>query len=192
MTNTAPPNLLVALFEFVVMSRNSGSSRLTTSARRCLRNTKKSARNNEAKMIRSDGPADVSRLVTDLASGQSDEHILQRDLPVGDLAHPRIVLVLLDQVARGLRGQQLAMVDDGNPIAHRLGLLHRVRRQQNAPALLAQVLDPAPQLTPRLRIQTCRRLVEQEQRRLMDHGDLQRQALLLYAGKLLEGLICVC
>src|SRR6202020_2442996 len=189
MTNSAPPTLWFALFAFVVTSRKIGSSRLTTSARRCLRNTRKSARNKEEKTIRSDGAAGVSRLVTDFASRQSDEHILEGHIPVGDLTDPWIVLVLLDQVMRRLRGQQLAVVDHGNPIAPRLGLLHRMRRQQNAPPVPAQVLDPTPQLTPRLRIQTRSRLVEQQQRGLVDHGDLQGQSLLLSAGQLLEGLI---
>src|ERR1700733_3042786 len=144
MTNSAPPNLWVALFAFVVTSRKIGSSRLTTSARRCLRNTRKSARNKEEKTIRSDGAAGVSRVIAGFASRQSNEHILQGHISVGDLTDAWIVLVLLDQVMRCLRGQKLAVVDDGNPIAHRLGLLHRMRRQQNAPPVPVQVLDPTP------------------------------------------------
>src|ERR1700683_3562122 len=169
---TAPPNLWVAWSPFVLRSRKNGSSRLMTSARRCLRNTRKSARNSDAKTTRSDGPAGRSRLVTDLAPGQADEDVLQGDVSVGDLAHSWIVLVLLDQVVWGLRREQLAVVDDRDSIAHRLGLLHRVRSQEDAPALLAQVLDPAPQLTPGLRVQTRRRLRKQPERGGVDNRDL--------------------
>src|ERR1700685_3145596 len=131
--NTAPPNLCVALSPFVLSNRNSGSRRLMTSARRCLRNTEKSARNSEANTTRREGPAGRSRLVTDLAPGEPDEDVLEGHVPVSDLAHPRIILVLLDQVVRRLRGEQLAVVDDRDPVAHGLGLLHRVGRQQDAP-----------------------------------------------------------
>src|ERR1700691_5854139 len=139
--NAAPPNLCVALTPFVLSSRNSGSSRLTNSARRCLRKTKKSARNSAAKMPRSDGVTGLSMLVTDLAPGQPDEHVFQGHLPMGDVAHSRVVLVLLDQIVWRLGGQQLTMVDDRDSVAHRLGLLHRVGGQEDASSLLAQVLD---------------------------------------------------
>src|ERR1700735_3060533 len=97
-----------------------------TSARRCLRKTWKSARNSEAKMSRSDGAAGLSsdgatglsRLLADLAPGQPDEDVLEGHGPVGDLTHAWIVLVLLDQVVGRLGGQQLAVVDDRDSIAH--------------------------------------------------------------------------
>src|SRR5690242_7533496 len=104
---------------------------LVISARRCLRNTRKSARRSEANTSRRGGPvtapggvASVLELVTNLAPGESDEHILERHLAMGDLADAGIVPVLLDQVVRGLERQQRAVVDDRDPIAHRLGLLH--------------------------------------------------------------------
>ena len=60
--------------------------------------------------------------------------------------------------------------------------------QQDAPALLADVLDPPPELAARLGIEARRRLVEQQQQRLVDDGDVERQSLLLAAGELLERL----
>jgi hypothetical protein len=99
--------------------------------------------------------------------------------------------MLLDQVTRRLGRQQRAVINDRNPIADRLGLLHRVRRQEDAAALLADVLDPAPQLAARLGIKARGRLVEQEQRGIVDDRDVQSEALLLSAGELLEGLVCL-
>jgi len=97
--------------------------------------------------------------------------------------------MLLDQVTRRLGRQQRAVINDRNPIADRLGLLHRVRRQEDAAALLADVLDPAPQLAARLGIKARGRLVEQQQRGIVDDRDVQSEALLLSAGELLEGLV---
>src|SRR5437763_15672944 len=117
MISTAPPKLCVALFPLVLKSRKTGSSMLTISARRCLRNTWKSARNNEVKTICSGGPALGSEpaatlapsvLATDLTPGQPDEHVFERHVTMGDLAHARIVLVLFDQVVRGLGRKQRA------------------------------------------------------------------------------------
>ena len=48
----------------------------------------------------------------------------------------------------------------------------------------------APQLAARLRIKAGGRLVEQQQRGLVDDRDVQGEALLLSAGELLERLVC--
>lgn len=101
----------------------------------------------------------------------------------------RVVLVLGDQVLRCLARQQRAVVDDRDAIAHRLGLLHRMGGQQNAPALLSDVLDPTPELATRLRVETSRRLVQQQQRRIVDDRDVEREALLLATRQLLERLV---
>src|ERR1700742_1013268 len=132
MTNSAPPKLWVALFPVVLTRTKTGSSRLMISARRCLRNTRKSARSREVNTSRSDGAGFALELVTNLAPGESDEHVLQRHLTASDLLDPRIVPVLLDQVMRRLGRQERAVIDNRDPIADRLRLLHRVRRQQDA------------------------------------------------------------
>jgi hypothetical protein len=89
--------------------------------------------------------------------------------------------VLGDQVLRCLTRQQRAVIDDRDAITHRFGLLHRMGGQQDAPALLSKVLDPTPQLTTGLRIEPRRRLVQQQQGRIVDDRDEQREALLLTA-----------
>src|ERR1700760_2481798 len=145
-TNSAPPNLSVALFPLVLTRTKTGSSMLMMSARRCLRKTRKSARSRELNTRRSGGPVTVPsgvgavvELVTDLAPGQTDEDILERDPAAGDRPHARIVLVLLDQIVRGLDREKRAVVDDRDAVAHRLGLLHRMCRQQDASAALPDV-----------------------------------------------------
>lgn len=100
---------------------------------------------------------------------------------MGDLAYVGVVLVLRDQVLRCLTREQGAVVDDRDAIANGFCLLHRMGGQENAPALLSDVLDPTPELTTGLRIETSRRLVQQQQRRIVDDRDVQRQALLLPA-----------
>src|SRR5579859_6795298 len=189
MTNSPPPKRWVALLPVVLTSTKTGSTMLMISARRCLRNTTKSARSRAPNTRRSCGAAVLVELVTDLAPGESDEHILERHLAVGYLADPGVILVLLDQVVRRLGGQERAVVDDRDAIADRLGLLHGMGRQQDAPALLSDVLDPAPELAARLRIKASGRLIEQEQRGVVDDRDVQGEALLLSARELLERLV---
>src|ERR1700744_2530924 len=169
---------------------------LMMSARRCLRNTRKSARSKELNTRRSGGPAAVPwgvgtvlELVTDLAPGESDEDILERHLAARDGPDAGVVLMLLDQFVRGLDRQQPAVVDDRDAVADRLGLLQRMSRQQDAPPLLPDVLDPAPQLAARLRIEAGGWLIEQQQRGIVDDRDVERETLLLSAGELLERLV---
>ena len=57
------------------------------------------------------------------------------------------------------------------------------------PPLLPDVLDPRPQLTARLRIETGGWLVEQQQRGIVDDRDVEGESLLLSAGELLERLV---
>ena len=161
---------------------------LISSARRLFRSTAKSARSSELITSWSGGPEAGRELVTDLAPGEPDEHVLEGHLAVGDLANLGVVLVLGDQVLRCLTRQQRAVVDDRDAIADGLGLLHRMGGQEDAPALLSDVLDPTPELTTGLRIETSRRLVEQQQRRIVNDRDVQREALLLSARELLERL----
>src|ERR1017187_6686039 len=150
--NTAPPKCCTALLELVVTSRKTGNSVLTNSTRRFFKNTTKSARSNEVRMSGIGGPVAGRELVTDLAPRQADEDVLQGDFAVGDLANPRILLVLFDQVVRRFGRQQRAVVDYRDSITDRLGLLHRVGGQEDAPALLSEVLDADPELPTRLRI----------------------------------------
>src|SRR5579862_2636279 len=82
--------------------------------------------------------------VTQVASGQRDENVLEGDLSVRRLEDPGIVAMGGDEVGRRAHGQDLPVVHDGDAIADRLRLLHRMGREQDAAALLAEPLDPFP------------------------------------------------
>src|ERR1700733_10692309 len=142
--NSAPPNFCAALSLLVVRSRKIGRAALMISARRCFKKTTKSARSSDLRTSPSGGAAVGWELVTDLAPGETDEHVLQGDLTVGDVPNPRIVAVLGDQIPWRLGGEQGAVVDERDSIADRLGLIHRVRGQEDAPAALSEMFDAGP------------------------------------------------
>ena len=75
------------------------------------------------------------------------------------------------------------MVHDRDPVAQDLGLLHVVGRQQDGPALRLGAPDEVPERPPRGRIQAGRRLVEEDDLRIVDEGEGDRQALALAAGQ---------
>ena len=105
--NSAPPKLRVALDELVVDRMMSGSSRLRSMRILFLVSTTRSARSRaaqhgpEARGLRRSSGAVV--LVTDLAPGQSDEHVFQGHLAAGRGPDEGIVPVLVDEVVRGCR-----------------------------------------------------------------------------------------
>ena len=66
-------------------------------------------------------------------------------------------------------------------VAQALGFVHVVRRQQDRPARLLELLDEVPQLPPRLRVEPGGRLVEEQQIGIADERARERQALFLSA-----------
>src|SRR5690348_5311995 len=75
------------------------------------------------------------------------------------------------------------MVDDGDAVAESLGFVHVVRGEENRAARGLEFLDEIPDLAARLRIESGRRLVEEEQIRITDDRARNRQPLLLTAGQ---------
>ena len=82
---------------------------------------------------------------------------------------------------RRATSDDLAVVHDGELVAEPLGLVHVVGGQQDRPPGFLELLDEIPQLAARLRIETGRRLVEEEQIGLADERARQRQPLFLAA-----------
>src|ERR1700726_2162803 len=126
--------------------------------------------------------------VAKVTSGQSDEDIFEGDLAVSNLENSRIIFVLLDEPSGRIDRDQLAIVDDGHPVTHRLRLFHGVGRQEDAAANVTQPFDPIPQLTASLRVQAGGGLVEEHEWRAVNGGNQQGNAFLLPPGKLAEPL----
>ena len=77
-----------------------------------------------------------------------------------------------------------AAVHDRDDVAEVVGLLHVVRGQQDRAALGLDRPDQLPEVVARLRIEAGRRLVEEQDARVVGEGDREQQALHLAAGEL--------
>ena len=75
--------------------------------------------------------------IANLAPGQPDEDVIERDLTVGHPAHAGILLVLLDEPGWRIDHEQLAMVDNRHPVTNGLLLFHGMPGQEDAPAGVA-------------------------------------------------------
>ena len=73
------------------------------------------------------------------------------------------------------------MVDDADPIAELLRLVHRVRGEHDGGTTVAELPDERPRRGARTRIHARGRLVEEHQRRSPDQREREREALLLAA-----------
>ncbi len=83
---------------------------------------------------------------------------------------------LRDELVDGAHLEDVAVVHDREPIAQDLGLLHVVRRQQDRPALRLEVEDEVPEGAPGGRVEAGRRLVEEDQLRVVDQRQGDRRA----------------
>ena len=110
-----------------------------------------------------------------------------RDLVVaGDLEVDEVAGHLRLEVVAGVRGDDPAPVDDHDPVAEGVGLVEVVGGQEHRrPALRAQPGDVVPEVGPRLRVQAGGRLVEEDQRRVVDQPHRDVEPALLAAGHVL-------
>src|SRR5262249_5923974 len=75
------------------------------------------------------------------------------------------------QFARRTQGGDLAVVDDGQPVAQPIGLVHVVRADENREiAFAAQLLEQLPDDATALRIEPGGGLVEEEDARAVDEA----------------------
>src|SRR5580692_8775598 len=103
-----------------------GTAMLTIIVRKLRTSTVRSARKSDPNMRPSGGRVVESVvLVTDVAPRQSDEYVLEGHLAARYRNDAWILLVLLDEIVRGVDSLQHAMVDDGDPVAHGLRFFHR-------------------------------------------------------------------
>ena len=82
--------------------------------------------------------------------------------------------------------EDLAVVHDREPVAEGLGLLQVVGRQERSSGPRLRGQDEVPERPPRGRIEAGRRLVEEDQLRVVDERERDRQALALAAGQVLR------
>ena len=90
----------------------------------------------------------------------------------------------VDQIGGCAFGDQLAVINDGQPIAKALGLVHVMGCKQYCAAISLKGANDIPELTPALRIEAGRRLVEKKNSRISHERRSDGQALALPAGQL--------
>jgi hypothetical protein len=84
-------------------------------------------------------------------------------------------------VIRRIEGEELAFVEQRDPVAS-LRFVQVRRAHEDRDALLQELGEQLPELAPRHRIDTRRRLVEQDHARLVDQRAGERE-LLLHAAR---------
>ena len=86
-----------------------------------------------------------------------------------------------DEIGRCSDVHDAAVIDDRDPIAEALRLLHEVGRQEHRLAAIADAAHEIPDGPPRLRVETGRQLVEEHELGIVDQGERDEQTLLLPA-----------
>ena len=94
--------------------------------------------------------------------------------------------VLLDERAGRPLGDDAAAVHHHEPVAQLLGLVHVVGGEDQADALLLEAVEPVPQGVAGLRVEARRRLVEQQQLRLVDEAARDGEPALQAPGERLD------
>ena len=82
--------------------------------------------------------------------------------------------------------EELPLVDDGQPVAKLIGFFHVVRRHDDGPPLRVQLAQNLPQRETRLGIEADRRLVEEDDARIVRQSAGDHEPLLLAAGELVD------
>ncbi len=86
---------------------------------------------------------------------------------------------LVYEVVRGLYGGQLALADDSDPVADSLDLVQGMRGEEDGPSLLLDLPDNLQELFLNQRVEAAGGLVEDQKRRLVEHGLYQPDLLLV-------------
>src|SRR5689334_1873768 len=81
--------------------------------------------------------------------------------------------------SRGVERKQFPLIDDRKSIAKTIRLVHVVRRHDNRPAAIMHIAQNFPESEPCLRIEPDRRLVEEDDVRLVHQCAHDHQPLLL-------------
>jgi hypothetical protein len=90
------------------------------------------------------------------------------------------------ELGRRALGDDLAVIDDEDAIAERVGLLEVVRGEQDRRPALAQAADVVPEVRAGLRIEPRRRLVEEHELGVVHEAEGDVEAAALAAGERLD------
>src|SRR5438876_10055985 len=90
----------------------------------------------------------------------------------------------IDQIGRCSFGNQLAVIDDGQPVAKTLGLVHVMGSKQYGAASFLKSTNDVPQLATALRVEAGSRLIEKKNFRISYKRSSDGQTLTLPAGQL--------
>jgi hypothetical protein len=107
------------------------------------------------------------------------------DLDPDDLGAAQAALQPLGRVER----HDAPVVDDRDPVAELVGLLHVVRGEEHGPAVVAQLEDALAEVARRLRVEAHRRLVEEQQRGVGEECAGQHEALPHAGAELLDVVV---
>ena len=102
------------------------------------------------------------------APASADGHHVAGDLPL--------------ELGRRALGDDLAVVDDGDPVAERVGLVEVVGGEEDGHALVAQPAHLVPHVGAALRVEAGGRLVEEDDLRLVDDAERDVDPAPLAAG----------
>jgi hypothetical protein len=82
------------------------------------------------------------------------------------------------KIFHGAFGDDLAPIQDADPLAEPFGFIQQMGGEQNRQPLLLEVADQAPQIMTGLHIQARGGLIEDQQLRPVNQGDRQAEATL--------------
>lgn len=86
-----------------------------------------------------------------------------------------------DELARRAKRDHFSVIHDRDAVAEAFGLIHIVGGEDDRASGGAELLDEIPELAARLRVETGRRLIEEEKLGVADEGARERETLLLSA-----------
>src|SRR2546423_5134354 len=95
--------------------------------------------------------------------------------------HATLRTILVDESLRLVDVDDAPAIDDRNAIAQPLGFFHQMRGEKDSFAARTDVAHQIPDLASGLRIETGGELVEEDDFRIVDEVEGDKQALLLYA-----------
>src|SRR5262245_17651622 len=119
-------------------------------------------------------------IVPQVSTSERHEHVLERSLMRDNARRTE----RRNQFARRAFRHHFAVVHNSDPIAQRFGFIHVMRCQQDGATAAAKLREQLPELTPRLRIESGRRLIEKQQVRIARQRTGHGKPLPLTSGEL--------